>query len=374
MAMLRQTRYYHNHKALNAEFGDRIGYAAAVNFGSVESEHNTARKSVGLFDVYSQYVVEIRGVDAPKFLQYLCVNDVLKVPLNGVCYTSLCTAAGGMIDDLLVYRVAEDVYRVCPTPSRLIVVENWLKEHAADYRVEIINYGARYAYISIQGPNSRELVSRLTDADVSAGALKYFSFTHGDVADVPNVMISRTGYSGELGYELFYPTEYAEHVWDRLMEAGSDLGVAPCGLGSLASLRMEKKFPLYGLDLTPDNSPVEAGLEWTVRLNKGDFLGREVIARQMAEGPERRLMLLEVADIATTLRIGDAIMVGNTKVGEVTSVAKGYTVGKSLAQGYVSAKAAVQGAPASIQTGEGNHQAVMHAEAIYDAKRERARS
>lgn len=187
MGTLRQTPYYHKHKSLNAEFGDRIGYMAALNFGSVEAEHNATRKGVGLFDVYSQYVVEVRGQEAAKMLQMLCVNDIERVPVNGVRYTSLCTANGGMIDDLLVYRVAEGVFRICPTPSRLIVVENWLKSHAADYRAEIINYGARFAYISIQGPKSRDLVSRLTRADVSVAALKYFSFTFGEVADVPDV-------------------------------------------------------------------------------------------------------------------------------------------------------------------------------------------
>ncbi|MGF7007976.1 glycine cleavage system aminomethyltransferase GcvT [Shinella sumterensis] len=369
--MLRQTPYYHKHKALNAEFVDRIGYAAALHFGSVELEHKAAREDVGLFDVYSQYFLEVSGEDSLTMLQKLTVNDIAKIPAYGVVYTSMCNADGGMIDDLLVYRMADDVFRLCPTPSRMVIIEDWLRQHASDFQVTIVNYGARFAYISVQGPKSRELISRLTDADISASALKYFRFTFGDVAGVPNVMISRTGYSGELGFELFYPTEYAEHVFDKLMEAGKDLGVRPCGLASLATLRMEKKFPLYGLDLSPDNTPVEAGLEWTVRLKKGDFMGREVIARQMQEGTSRRLVLLEVGDIDTPVRIGDKILVDGESVGAVTSVAKGFSVGKCLAQGYIDAKFYVDGAAASISGEQGQWQAVLRTEAVWDSKRER---
>ncbi|PAQ07634.1 glycine cleavage system protein T [Mesorhizobium temperatum] len=374
MAMIRRTPYYHKHAALGAEFVDRIGFAAALHFGSIEAEHIAARENVGLFDVYSQYFLEVTGPDALNVMQKLCVNDIGRVGPSGVVYTSLCNAEGGMIDDLLVYRMADDTFRVCPTPSRFVSVEAWIREVAGELRVEVINYGARFAYMSVQGPKSRALLSRLTDADLSASKVKYFRFVMGDLAGVPDVMISRTGYSGELGYELFYPSEYAEHLWDRLIEDGADLGVKPCGLGSLATLRMEKKFPLYGLDLSTGNTPVEAGLEWTVRLDKPDFIGRHVIARQMEQGPPRRLMLVETADLDVPLEVGADITVDGRKAGTVTSVAKGFTVRKALAQGYVISELANDGQQVVVEAKAGASKAVLRSEALYDPNRTRARS
>lgn len=374
MAMIRRTPYYHKHAALGAEFVDRIGFAAALHFGSIEDEHNAAREHVGLFDVYSQYFLEVGGSDALSLMQKLCVNDISRIAPRGVVYTSLCNPDGGMIDDLLVYRMDDDVFRVCPTPSRFVTVTNWVQEVGADARVHVTNYGNRFAYMSVQGPKSRDLLSRLADADLDGANLKYFKFLITEFAGIPDVMVSRTGYSGELGFELFYPSEYAEHVWDRLMEAGADLGVKPCGLASLATLRMEKKFPLYGLDLSTANTPVEAGLEWTVRLEKPDFIGRDVIARQMEKGPARRLMLLEANDLDISLEIGSDINVDGRKVGSVTSVAKGYTVRKALAQGYVQAEFAQDGRPVVVQGKSGVNSAVLRKDAVYDADRSRARS
>lgn len=374
MEFKRRTPYYHKHAALNAEFADRIGYAAAINFGSVRAEHQAARNAVGLFDVYSQYLLEVTGPDAVEFMQWLTVNDMARVPAGGAVYTSICNEAGGMIDDLLIYRLTEKCFRMAPTPSRFAIVHKWLESHAGDKRVTIINYGPRFAYISVQGPNSRALLSKLTDADLSPTALKYFRFVFDTVAGVPDVMISRTGYSGELGYELFYSAEYAEYMWDRLMEAGTDLGVKPCGLGSLATLRMEKKFPLYGLDLSQANSPVEAGLEWTIRPDKGDFIGRDVLLSQMKEGPSRRLMLISVEGLGAAVAIGDAVTVNGRAAGAVTSVAQGYTVGKTLAQAYVASEFAEDRQPVTLEGKGGRLEATLHAAAVYDSDRARARS
>jgi aminomethyltransferase len=370
----RRTPYFHKHAALNAEFADRIGYAAAVNFGSVAAEHNAARAAVGLFDVYSQYLLEVSGADAVPFLQGLIVNDLARIPAGAAVYTSVCDEGGGMIDDLLIYRLSENRFRIAPTPSRFLVVHDWLVSHAGDHRVTIVNYGPRFAYISVQGPNSRALLSKLTSADLSPTGLKYFRFVFDDVASVPAVMISRTGYSGELGYELFYSAEYAEYMWDQLIEAGTGLGAAPCGLQSLATLRMEKKFPLYGLDLSTANSPVEAGLEWTIRPDKGEFVGRDMIVRQLEEGPPRRLMLIAVDDLDAAIAIGDPITVNGRTVGDVTSVAKGWTVGKALAQGYIATAFAEDLQPVTLEGKSGRLQGTLHRNAIYDPDRTRARS
>src|SRR5262249_47213688 len=244
---------------------------------------------------------------------------------------------GGMVDDLTCYRHSATHFQLSPTPSRVDRVVAWLGEHASGMDAVITNLGAGLAYLSVQGPASRDILRKLTDADLSTTVLPYYSFTRATVAEVPRVMISRTGYSGELGFELFYPGEYAEHVWDRVMAAGAPLGLKPCGLGALRTVRMEKRYPLYGLDLDETTSPLEADLGWTVQLNERGCIGREALGRQRAQGVARKLVLIEFADMSAVPAIGDEIRLGgaNAAIGKVTSAEIGWHLRRALALGYV---------------------------------------
>jgi aminomethyltransferase len=322
-------------------------------FTSVEQEHRATREGVGVFDVYYQIAVEVAGRDAETFLQGVIVADAANLPVQRAVYTSLCNSAGGMIDDLTCFRLSPERYWLFPTPSRVQAVLAALTSAQSGHSIAVTHLGYKNAYMSIQGPNSRRLLGALTEADLSTTALPYYSFVETTVAGVPETLLSRTGYSGELGYELFYPVEYAEHVWDRVFEAGADLGIRACGLGALRTLRLEKKYVLFGLDANETTTPLEAGLGWTIQFAKPHFAGKEALERQRTAGPERRLVLIEFETLDFVPPIAAPILAGGTEVGKITSADRGYTVGKALALGYVTTPHARQGQQVLVAGPEG---------------------
>jgi len=374
MDMIRRSPYHHKFVEQGATFVDRLGFAAPMVFTSVADEHRAAREAVGVFDVYYQIAVEVAGGDAEAFLQGVVVADAAGLPVRRAMYTSLCNEAGGMIDDLTCFRMSPQRYWLFPTPSRVDAVLAALTAAQSGQAVVVTNLGYRNAYLSIQGPHSRRLLGALTNADLSTAALPYFSFTMAKVADVPETLLSRTGYSGELGYELFYPVEYAEHVWDRVFEAGAALGVRACGLGALRSLRLEKRYLLFGLDANETTTPLEAGLSWTVKFDKPGFTGKEALVRQKAAGPSRRIVLIEFPTLDFVPPIGAPILVNGTEVGKVTSADCGYTVGKALALGYVPPKYAHEGQEVVVAGPEGALTGKIHLRAIYDPDSVRVRT
>jgi aminomethyltransferase len=371
----RHTPYYHKLVGLGAEMADRIGFDAAVRFTSVAEEHRATRERVGVYDVYYQGVVDVKGSDAEAFLDAHVVNGVAALADGQVLYTSVLNELGGMVDDLTLVRRSGDHFWVFPTPSRVDLVAAWLTERAAGRHAYVTNITSGTAYLSIQGPRSRETLAKLTELDLSTSVLPYYHATTGVVADVP-VLLSRTGYSGELGYELFYPRDYAEHIWDAVLDAGAEFGIAPCGLGALRSVRMEKKFPLYGLDLNETTSPLEASLAWTVKFEKGDFVGRDALVRQRDEGVARRLIGIAFDGTDFLPKAGDAIELDGRRVGAVTSSDTGHALGRTLAMGYVEPTAAGDGAAVRVIAADGGASAagVVHTRAFYDPGRERVRA
>jgi aminomethyltransferase len=379
MAARKHGPYWHQQKALGAEFADRIGFDAAVRYTTTEAEHLATREAAGLYDVYNQVMVEVRGRDAMKLLRGILVNDVARIADGKVLYSSLCKPDGGMVDDLTCYRHSPTHFRLSPTPSRVDRVLAWLGEHGEGMETVVTNLGAGLAYLSVQGPASRDILKKLTGTDLSSSALPYYSFTHGTVAEVPGAMISRTGYSGELGFELFYPGEYAEHMWAAVMAAGTPLGLKPCGLGALRTVRIEKRYPLFGLDLDESTSPLEADLGWTVHFNERDFIGRQALVRQRAQGVARRLVLIEFADLAAVPAPGDEIRRGAERatIGKVTSAEPGWHLRRALALGYVGAEHAREGTKVEITLkakGGAGIPGTVRLTAPYDPERRRAKS
>lgn len=372
----RHTPYFHRQTELGAQMVDRIGFDAALAFTSTEQEHRATRNAVGVYDVYGQGPIDVKGPDSEALLQRLTARDVARRTAGEgrVLYTSLLNEAGGMIDDLTIYRLGPEHFWLVATPSRADVVERLLREHARDMRAYVTNIVPGTAYLSIQGPSSRELLSRLTEADLSSRGLPYFRFIHAEVAEVPMVL-SRTGYSGELGYELYYSRDYGEHVWDAVLQTGTDLGATPAGLGALRSVRIEKKYPLYGLDMNETTTPWEAGLGWTVDFDGRDFAGRDMLLRQRDEGVDRKLAGLALPD----LRVdppppGSRLEFAGTAVGRVTSSDRGYALGRTLALGYV-APAVEEGSVVSLASSEGQTlSATVTFEPFYDPRGERLRS
>lgn len=375
MPARKHTPYYHKFVELGAEIVDRIGFDAAARFTTIEDEHRATREAAGLYDVYYQGPLDLKGPGTTALLQRLLVNDIERIGDGGVLYSSMCNEQGGMLDDMTVYRHSPEHYWIVSTPSRAALIEQWVTEHARGQQAYVTNCVSGTAYLSLQGPKSRDILARLTDADLSTTALPYFHVIQATVAEVPT-LVSRTGYSGELGYELYYPRDYAEHMWDSLLAAGSDDGLKPCGLGALRSIRMEKKYPLYGLDLTDGNSPYEAGLGWTVRLKAGEFVGRDALARQREQGVNRLLVGIELSGLDFLPAPGDAILSEGREVGRVSSADLGFYLGKSLAMGYVEKTIAEAGTSvtiASAATGE-DYAGTVHTRAFYDPEMLRAKA
>jgi aminomethyltransferase len=367
----RHTPYYDKFIALGAQLGDRMGFDAAVVFTSTQDEHLATREAAGIYDVYYQGPIDIKGPDAEALLQRVSVRDVATRMDDGVVlYTSMCNEAGGILDDLTVYRLSAEHFWIVATPSRAGVIETHLRERARELRAYVTNLVSGTAYLSIQGPNSRALLSDLApEADLSTAALPYFRFVQTVVAGVP-MLLSRTGYSGELGYELYYPRDYASHVWDAVLAAGR--GAKPAGLGALRSTRMEKKYPLYGLDLTEETTPLEAGLAWAVDLDHGGgFIGREALLRQREAGITRELVGISFADTSFMPAIGDAIATRDgAPLGAITSADTGWFLGRNLAMGYISSDTPDG---AEVDVGHGGRGTVTR-RAFYDPDRTRVRA
>jgi aminomethyltransferase len=329
----RHTPYHQRFVELGAEMGDRIGFDAAVAFTSIESEHIATRTRVGLYDVYYQGPIDIKGPEAQAVLDHVLARDVpRRLGSDGqVLYSSICNADGGMIDDLTAYRLGPEHYWLIATPARAEVVQTHISEQARGRRAYITNCISGTAYLSVQGPGSRELLAPLSMTDLSNEALPYFRFVETVVAGVPT-LVSRTGYSGELGFELYYPRDYALHMWDALVEAGA----MPCGLGALRSVRMEKKYPLYGLDVSESTSPLEAGLGWAIDLESDGFIGRDALIRKRDEGISRILAGIEFPDLSFVPAPGDVVSgIDDNELGTLTSTDRGWFLGKALAMGYL---------------------------------------
>jgi aminomethyltransferase len=369
----RHTPYYHQFVALGAEIVDRIGFDAALRFTSVEAEHRATRTAAGMYDVYYQGALDVKGREAEAFLNSVIVNDVRRLADGGVLYSSVLNKAGGMIDDLTVFRFSAEHYWLCPTPSRVDRVVAHLTEQAGDRLAYVTNCVSGTAYLSIQGPKSRTILAGLTSLDLSTAELPYYRFSQGILAEVP-VVLSRTGYSGELGYELFYPRDYADHMWAALLDAGEPYGLKPAGLGALRSVRIEKKYPLYGLDLDETTSPYEAGVSWTVHLDKGDFIGRDALLRQHESGPTRTLVGIAFDGVGFLPKPGDPVTLDGRTVGKVTSADTGYTLGRTLALGYLEPSIA-EGTKVLVTTVDGTSATgTVHHAALYDPERSRVRA
>ena len=370
----RRSPYYAKYAELGAELVDRMGYDAPYRFSTTEAEHMATRTAAGLYDVYHQGMVDIKGKDAEALLQNACVNDLTRIGDGHVLYSSVCKDDGGMIDDLTIYRIAPDHFFLSPTPSRVEAIVAHLTEQARGMNAYVTDRVSGTGFISVQGPNAREIVSQVTDADLSTDALPYYTFTKTTLAEVPGYL-ARTGYSGELGFEFFYPVEYGIYMWDSVYNAGKEHGLVPCGLGALRSIRMEKRYPLYGLDLDETTSPIEANLGWTVRFGKGDFNGRDALLRQKEKGVDRNLVAIEFDGLDFLPATGDAVSIDGSAVGKVTSADRGFFVGKSIALAYLQPDAATTGTRVTVTDKTGAQATGMvNQRAAYDPDREKVRA
>ena len=340
---LRQTPLNGLHRRMGARMVDFGGWDMPVQYpaGTVE-EHLRTRRHCGLFDVSHMGEIEVRGPDAVAFVNRLCANDAAKLVDGQAQYSALTTPAGTVVDDLLVYRFAPEHLLLVVNASTTEKDWEWITSHHAGERVELSNRSQDFCQLAVQGPDALGLLQTLTDTPLAE--IKYYHFRQGAVDGVPAI-ISRTGYTGEDGFEVYAAPDRAEQLWDRLLEAGrygeAD-GILPCGLAARNTLRLEAAMALYGHEITEETTLLEAGLGWITKLNKGDFIGREALARQKEEGVRRKLVGFEVTDRGIA-RDGQDVIIDGRKAGRVTSGSPAPFLKKNIGLAYLPAERAREG-------------------------------
>jgi aminomethyltransferase len=294
MAELKRTPLHAFHVAHGGRLVDFAGWEMPVQYRSILEEHKAVRRAAGLFDVSHMGEVDVRGPGAEAFLNRLVTNDVSKLFPGRVLYSPMCYPNGGTVDDLLVYQRAPEDYFLCINAGNIDQDLAWMREQSAGFDVTITDRSADYALLAIQGPRAATIVQSLTGAKLEA--VKYYHFVEGTVAGV-QCLISRTGYTGEDGFELYHAGSDAPALAEAIVAAGRPHGLELAGLGARDSLRLEAGYPLYGHEITAEISPLTAGLGWTVKLNKGaDFVGAEALRRERAEGAERAIVFFRTGD------------------------------------------------------------------------------
>lgn len=336
--MPRQTPLNAAHRKLGGRLVDFAGWEMPVQYAGLIPEHEAVRSAAGLFDVSHMGEIEFKGTGALDEANRLITNDLARCADGQAVYAGLLNPQGGFVDDVVAYRFGVDHVFICVNASNTDKDFAWMHENAKV--VKPVNRSADFAQIAIQGPKAAGIVQRLTPAKL--GEVGTYRFTQGQVANV-DCIISRTGYTGEDGFELYCPPKDAEKLWFALLEEGKGDGAVPCGLGARDSLRTEMKYALYGNDIDDAHTPLEAGLGWIVKLDKPDFIGKPVLERQKKEGVTRKLVGFELTEPGIP-RPHYPILKDGQKVGEVTSGTMGPSVKKAIGIGYVPTALSAEGA------------------------------
>jgi aminomethyltransferase len=332
-ATLRRTPLFDIHRRLGARLVEFGGWEMPVQYTSIIEEHRAVRQRAGLFDVCHMGEFRIEGAGALAFLQYLVPNDVSRLEDDQALYTQICQPDGGTLDDLLIYRRGPDKYMVVVNAGTMPKDWEWFQQHAAGRSdLTFTNVSDDTGLIALQGPLATQILQPLTDTPLDE--IAYYHCRDGVVAGIPS-LISRTGYTGEDGFELYCSADQVAALWDAMFDAGRPHGLLPAGLGARDTLRLEAGYCLYGHELTEEITPLEAGLGWTVKLNKGsDFIGRAALEAQKRDGLPRKLVGIMPSDRGVP-RAGYPILRNGERIGEVTSGTMCPTLDKPAALGYV---------------------------------------
>ncbi|NQV15264.1 glycine cleavage system aminomethyltransferase GcvT [bacterium] len=327
---MKQTAFYAIHKSLKAKMVPFAGYDMPIQFEGIMAEHEHVRNKAGLFDVSHMGEFWVQGPEALEFVEYVTANNVAALSTGQVQYSVMCYEDGGIVDDLLVYKF-DDRFMLVVNASNVDKDFAHLKALDKKFKVQLSNASDEVALLAVQGPHAQSILQKLTVAKLQD--LEFYHFGVGRVAGI-EMIISRTGYTGELGFELYHDTEVAEALWNALMLAGEEFDLAPIGLGARDTLRLEMKYCLYGNDIDETTTPLEARLGWAVDLDNGDFLGRDALLKQMESGLERFLVAFEMQDRGLPRR-GYEIYKNEDKVGHVTSGGQSPTLKKGIGLAYI---------------------------------------
>jgi aminomethyltransferase len=330
-AQTKRTPLFELHVAAGARMIAFAGWEMPVQYTSVVSEHLAVRERAGMFDVSHMGEAAVRGPEALAFLQHVTSNDVSKLVPGRVQYTALTTPEGTFVDDLLVYMLGEEDYLLVVNAGNTAKDLDWLRYHAKGLDVAVEDTSSAWAQIALQGPLAAAILQPLTAAGL--GSMKYYAFERGAVAGVPSI-VSRTGYTGEDGFEIYAPAEGGASIWKALLAEGGGKGLVPVGLAARDTLRLEAKMALYGNDIDDTTTVLEADLGWIAKLDKGEFLGRETLLRQREEGVGRKLVGFEMEGRAIA-RHGYPVEIRGERVGAVTSGTHAPFLGKNIGLAYL---------------------------------------
>lgn len=328
---MKNTALSHVHQALGAKMVPFAGYNMPVQYEGVTVEHINVRENVGVFDVSHMGEFIIRGEGAKELVQKITSNDVSKLVDGKVQYSCFPNGNGGIVDDLLVYRIEENVYMLVVNASNLEKDWVWITQHNTS-NVEMVNISDDTSLLAVQGPKAAQALQSLTEMNISD--MKYYTFQKGTFAGKENVLISTTGYTGAGGFEIYFKNEDAEEIWNAVFEAGKDFGICPVGLAARDTLRLEMGFCLYGNDIDDTTSPLEAGLGWITKFTN-DFVDAEFLAKQKEEGVGRRLVGFELVDRGVPRQGYEVLNTNGDTVGVVTSGTMSPSLKKAIGLAYV---------------------------------------
>lgn len=328
---MKRTKFYNIHKKLGAKVVEFAGFEMPIQYSSIIGEHNSVRNSVGVFDVSHMGEVFVKGEKAVDFVQYITVNDASKLFPGRVQYSAMCYEDGGIVDDLLVYKFADNEFMLVINASNIEKDFAWMLKNNK-FGIELKNLSDDYSLLAVQGPNSLKTLQKLTEEKID---LEYYHFKKMKVAGL-DVIFSRTGYTGELGYEVYFlgGEKTAEDLWNKIFEAGKEFNIKPIGLAARDSLRLEMGYCLYGNDIDQTTNPLEAGLGWITKLSKSSFIGKDALLKAKDNGLKRKLVAL-TSDEKIFPRHGYDLTLSKNKIGTITSGTVSPVLDKPIAMGYV---------------------------------------
>ncbi|MEG8946031.1 glycine cleavage system aminomethyltransferase GcvT [Rosettibacter firmus] len=336
---MKKTKFYSIHEKLGARIVEFAGFYMPIQYSSIIAEHKAVRSAVGVFDVSHMGEIFVRGKNALDFVQHITINDASILKNGRVQYSAMCYPDGGIVDDLLVYKLNDDEFMFVVNASNKDKDYQWMISNNI-FDVEITDESDDYSLLAVQGPKSKDVIQKICDRPLD---LEYYHFFFAKVAGV-NMIVSRTGYTGELGFELYFKGDEntATKVWNELFEAGKYENITPAGLGARDSLRLEMGYCLYGNDINETTNPLEANLGWITKLKKNSFIGKESLLKIKEEGLKRKLVPL-ISEEKAFPRHGYDLVADGKKVGEITSGTVSPILEKAIALGYVSIDYAKEG-------------------------------
>jgi aminomethyltransferase len=341
---LKQTALNSTHRASNAKMVDYCGWDMPVEYSGITREHLAVRTAAGLFDVSHMGEIEVRGPQSLELLQHVTSNDVSRLEDGQAQYSALMLPSGSCIDDCVVHRFGPEHYFLCVNAANTDRDYAWMVQ-CNSFGADVLNVSAQYSQVALQGPKALEILTKVTENDPAN--LKYYWFRPAKVAGVEGIL-ARTGYTGEDGFEFYFAPASSQHIWNTLLDAGKQEGLIPAGLGARNTLRLEAGYALYGHELDPETTLLEANLGWITKFEKGDFVGRDVLLRQRAEGTARKLIGFEMIDRAPA-RDDYPVWIDGKAVGKVTSGSPAPYLKKNIGMAYVPSEYASVGREIQIE-------------------------